>query len=166
MKKTLLAVAVIILLVTAGSAYAATATSQFQVTASVAANCTITSTTLAFGAYDPISANAATPLNQTGSVSVSCTKGAPISVGLDAGLNHTSAIGTTRAMAAGTNYLSYELYLDTGHATVWGNVTPNWATWTSSGKATHAFTIFGQIPSGQDVAIGSYSDTITATVNF
>jgi spore coat protein U-like protein len=167
MKKTLFLTAIIILLAV-GSAYAGTATSQFQVTASVAANCTITSTSLGFGPYDPIVNNAASPLNQTGSVSVSCTKGAGIEVGLDVGLYHTNATGTTRAMkeTASANYLNYELYLDSGHTTVWNNIAPNWATWTSTGKTAHELTIYGQVPSAQDVAIGSYADTITATVNF
>lgn len=167
MKKNLFVVAIITLMA-AGSAYAATATSQFQVTASVAANCSITSTNLAFLAYDPIVTNLTSPLNQTGSVSVSCTKGAPIEVGLDQGTYHANATGTTRAMkeAASVNYLSYELYTDSGHVTVWNNVAPNWAIWTSTGKTAHAFTIYGQVPAAQDVAIGSYADTITATVNF
>ena len=38
-------------------AFAGQATSTFQVTASVAANCTISSSSIAFGGYDPINAN-------------------------------------------------------------------------------------------------------------
>lgn len=169
MKKTLLAAAVIILLVTAGSAYAATATSQFQVSASVAANCTITSTALDFAAYDPVGTNASNPLNVNGSVSVSCTKGAPITVGLDNGASYGlgPSGATFRAMlATGSNYLSYQLYQDSAYSKLWGASGTGLVSWTSTSKASHPFTVYGQIPAGQDVAIGSYKDTITATVNF
>ena len=33
-------------------------------------------------------------------------------------------------------------------------------------KAARNFTVYGRVPSNQDVAAGSYSDTVVATVNF
>jgi spore coat protein U-like protein len=105
-------------------------------------------------------------VDQNGSVTVSCTKGTAITIALDAGANHTFAVGTTRAMKTGTSdYMSYELYTDEPGGTVW-NDTTSVVSWTSTGKASHSFTVFGRVPQGQDVAPGSYSDTITATVNF
>src|SRR5262245_10234324 len=98
----------------ATSATAWPAPSSLPVAASVVASCSITSTTLAFGNYDPIVTNATTPLDVNGSVTITCTKGAATTIGLDAGQNAANAIGTTRAMAtAGPDYLSYELYQDT-----------------------------------------------------
>lgn len=54
---------------------AGSATSNLAVSASIAANCTISTTAVAFGAYDPVVANAATALNATGGVTIGCTKG-------------------------------------------------------------------------------------------
>src|SRR5512143_902396 len=54
---------------------AATATANLGVSATVTNNCTISTTALAFGSYDPVVANASTNLDGTGAVSVACTKG-------------------------------------------------------------------------------------------
>src|SRR5438128_1650300 len=75
------------LLLAAGPALAGSATSNFSVTASVANNCTISTTAIGFGAYDPIVANATTPLDSTGSVTITCTKGAATTLSLNAGNN-------------------------------------------------------------------------------
>ena len=118
-----------------------------------------------FGAYDPVTANATTPLDGIGTVTVTCTKGAPAKVGLSVGSN---AQGTTRRMAGGTAaYLNYELYKDTGRATVWGDTTdtaldippaPN--------RNPRNFTVYGRVATAQDAAVGNYTDTVVATVNF
>ena len=74
---------------------------------------------MAFGNYDSVTANATAPLDGIGTVTVTCTKGAAAKVGLSAGGN---AQGSTRRMAgAAAEYLTYELYKDTGRATVWGD---------------------------------------------
>lgn len=152
----------------AGSSYAATATSSFTVSASVVSSCTISATTLAFGNYDPIVTNVSTPLDVNGSVSITCTKGAATTIGLDAGQNAANAIGTTRAMAtAGPDYLSYELFQDSGHSTLWGNSGASLFTpAVAPTKNVRTFTIYGRIPANQGSTIGSYTDTIVATVNF
>jgi spore coat protein U-like protein len=165
MKRTLLVVATIAFLV-GGTTFAATATSQFQVTATVGANCTITAATLDFAAYDPVGTNATTPLDATGSVSVNCTKGASIWVGLNAGLYGGLGTFGTRAMYNSTDHLGYELYTNAARTTVWGNASGTGASWTSTGMGAHAIDIYGRVGAGQDVSTGSYSDTITATVNF
>jgi spore coat protein U-like protein len=146
-------------------ASAATATANLGVTATVTNNCTISTAALAFGSYDPVVANASTDLNGSGTVSVACTKGTSATVGLGLGSN---ASGSTRRMTDGSgNYLTYELYQDAGHVTIWGNsgaglLSPAVA----PSKATRNFTVYGQVASNQDVTAGSYSDTVVATVNF
>ena len=64
-------------LAAASTAFAGSATSNLAMSANVTANCTISTAAVAFGAYDPIVANAATPLDTTGTVTITCTKGAP-----------------------------------------------------------------------------------------
>ena len=95
------------------------ATASLTVSASVSKNCTITTAPVTFGAYDPVTANATAPLDATGTVTVTCTKGAVAKVGLGTGSN---AEGTTRRMTGGAAaFLTYELYQDSAHATVWGD---------------------------------------------
>jgi spore coat protein U-like protein len=147
------------------SALAATATANLAVGASVANNCTISTSALAFGSYDPVVAHAAANLDGTGTVIVACTRGATSTVGLGLGAN---ASGSTRRMTDGsTNYLSYELYSDSGRTTVWGNsggalYNPGAA----PSKVARNFTVYGRVTSNQDVPAGSYNDTVVATVNF
>jgi spore coat protein U-like protein len=146
-------------------ASAATATANLGVTATVTNNCTISTAALAFGSYDPVVANASTDLNGSGTVSVACTKGTSATVGLGLGSN---ASGSTRRMTdGGGNYLTYELYQDAGHVTIWGNSGAGLLSPAAApSKATRNFTVYGQVASNQDVTAGSYSDTVVATVNF
>ena len=162
------ALAAVAILALAAPALAATATSNFNVTASVTNNCTITSTTLAFGPYDPIVANASTPLDAAGSVDVACTKGAATTIGLSAGNNAASASTTSRAMSNGAGgFLDYEIYSNAGRTTVWTNSGAGlFAPPVAPSKATRSFPTYGRVPAGQDPDTGSYTDTVTATVNF
>jgi spore coat protein U-like protein len=161
--------AVALALGAASSVGAATATSNLSVTASVSANCTISTSAVAFGAYDPLSANASAPLNGTGSVSVTCTNGASTTVTLGQGGNadtgSTTAAPLRRLKDSGTNYLSYALYSDTGRTTVWGDTAGTGVAHTGDGTLT-ALTVYGQIPGGQNAAAASYSDTVVATITF
>ncbi len=64
--------------------------------------------------------------------------------------------------------LNYNLYLDAARTSIWGDGTGGTALFTvaiPSGKAVNV-TIFGRIPAGQDVAAGSYSDSIVVTIQF
>jgi spore coat protein U-like protein len=157
----------LVLLVAMGSRShaAGSASANLNVSASVANNCTISTSPLAFGAYDPVVTNASANLDATGTVTVACTKGATATIGLGLGSN---ASGATRRMTDGSsNFLSYEVYQDSSRSTIWGNsgvglLSPSAA----PSKSTRDFTVYGRIPSNQDVPPGSYGDTVTATVNF
>jgi len=144
---------------------AASATSNLNVTASVGANCTISTATVAFPAYDPVVANASTNDDGTGSVIITCTRGTAATIGLGLGAN---ASGSQRRMKdATTDYLNYELYQDAGRATVWGTTGAGLLSPVAApDKNPRTFTVYGRIPSAQDVPAGSYSDTVVATVNF
>ena len=94
LKTTLVAAAGLLF---ANSTLAATATTTFQVTATVLNSCKVTATDLSFCAYDPV----AGALDGTSTITATCTAGTPYTIGLDAGLNSASAVGTTRAMCSG-----------------------------------------------------------------
>lgn len=164
----------------AGNAVAGSANATLSVTATVSANCTISTTPLAFGAYDPVSVNAAAGIDRagTGTVIVTCTKNsAGVTIGMGLGSN---ASGSTRRMVASgapAEFLTYEIYQPTAttpgaacsSATVWntgaGLFTPTGVTnWGAASAKT--FNVCGTIPKAQDVLVDSYSDTVQATVNF
>jgi spore coat protein U-like protein len=147
------------------SAQSTSSTASLTITASVAKNCTITTTPVAFGSYDSVTANATTPLDGVGAVIVTCTKGAPAKVGLNDGSN---AQGTTRRMSQGAaDFLTYELYKDTGHVTRWGNTTDTSLDIPAAPNQTpRSFPVYGRVAPAQAAAVGSYTDTVMATVNF
>jgi spore coat protein U-like protein len=147
------------------SVQAGAATANLQVSATVSANCTITTAAVAFPAYDPIVTHSATNDDGTGTVTITCTKGTLATVGLGLGAN---ASGSQRRMKdATTDYLNYALYLDSGRTTIWGTASPNLLTPVAApDKNPRPFTVYGRIPSAQDVPAGSYTDTVVATVNF
>jgi spore coat protein U-like protein len=164
-----LPVLALLVLLSAGPAFAATATSSFQVTASVAANCTISSTSIDFGVYDPVVNNITNPLDQTGTVMITCTKGAVTTIELDAGQNNGlgPSGGTYRAMKSGSDYLSYNIYQDSNRVTLWSTgVSGRYTPPAAPNKNPRTFTTYGRVPAGQDVPSGPYLDSVIATVNF
>lgn len=146
---------------------ALTATANLSVTATVSNNCAISTAAVAFGAYDPIVTHAATPLDATGTVTITCTQGTSRTVGLNLGSNATGS--TRRMVSGGTNYLTYELYKEAGRTNIWGNsgadlVTP--ATDPAASNAPVDLTVYGRVPAAQNVVAGNYADTVVATVTF
>lgn len=156
----------------APSAHAQVASSSFPVSAAVAAVCSISTAPLAFGNYDPIVANATTHLDINGSVTVTCTRGTQVYIELNPGTHGASAVGTTRAMQSGvSDFLNYELFSENTLSTVWGLGDPGvggfgFAPLPAANRNPRVFPIYGRVPSGQDSAVGNYTDTVQATVNF
>lgn len=139
------------------SAYAATTGTSFTVTATVATVCSVTATDLSFGAYDAVLGNVA-----TNTVSVTCTSGGGYTVGLDNGLYFST---TRRMKNAGTDYLGYELYKEVGHTNRWGSSGGDLVSGIGSGAA-QALTVYGNLPAGQGLIAGSYTDIIQVTVTY
>jgi spore coat protein U-like protein len=66
-----------------------------------------------------------------------------------------------------SNYMNYNIFLNSGRTTIWN--TTNVSSSTSTSRFTPlggGLVGYGRVPAGQDIAIGAYSDTITATVNY
>lgn len=145
---------------------ALTATTTFNVTATVLKACAMsTPGTLAFGTYVPAGGNTATT-----SFTVTCTFGTPYSVGLSPG-TAVGATVTARAMtsasaSAGNNTLNYGLYKDVALGTNWDN-SASGTGYTGNGAA-QTLTIYGAIPAGQYGAApaSDYLDTITVTLTY
>ena len=158
-----LGVALALMCPAAGIADSATAT--IAVSATVRRNCVITTAPLAFGTYDPIVANATTPLDGSATVTIACTMGTPATIGLDDGAN---ASASQRRLTNGSNaYMDYQIYLDSGYATTWGNAVENRLdAGVSPSKQPREFPVYARIPGAQDVPVGPFSDSVVATVNF
>lgn len=165
MKRTVLSLIVLTAAIVAAPAFAAQQTANLSVTASVSAMCSITTTAVAFGAYDPVVANASTDLTAAGSVNVACTKGTPATIDLGNGGNFS---GGSRRMGSGSDFLNYALYKDAARTQVWGTGLAGGSTlaYNAATKASTVVPVYGTVPQNQDVTVGAYSDTVVATINY
>jgi spore coat protein U-like protein len=137
-------------------------TFAFQVNASVVNNCNISATNVAFGAAGVLNSQ----LRATGAITAQCTNGDAFKIALNGGASGN--VGT-RAMqrSGGGGAVNYQLYLDSGYGSAWGDGTGGTATAAGTGTgAQQVFTVYGQVPAQSTPAPGNYSDTITATIYF
>jgi spore coat protein U-like protein len=139
------------------------ATTTFSVTATVLASCTVSAGTLAFGNYTPTDGS---PVDATSTVNVVCTNGTSYTVALDGGSTANNV--AARAMSdGGSHALSYEIYDDASHATMWGDGTGATVTQSGTGNgATQGLTAYGRVPASQFAVAGNYADTVTVTVSY
>jgi spore coat protein U-like protein len=157
---------------------ASSAAGSLSITATVVSNCVISADALDFGLYDPMLANAAAPRNASANLTIACTKGSSPSITIDLG-RHAS--GGSRYMrittAAFADTLRYELYQPPTPGTnsacsfpgakLWG-AAPSQAFQPTqpTSRTARSYNVCGTIPAGQGVSVGSYADTVVATVNF
>jgi|ERR1051325_56852 spore coat protein U-like protein len=143
-------------------ANAGTATATFTSQIAVMAACAINSAaSLNFGTQGVLAAN----VDQSSTISVTCTNTTPYTIGLDAGTG-TGATVAARKLSSGGNTVTYTLYADAAHTTIWGN-TPATDTVTGTGNgSSQSFTVYGRVPPQGAPAPGNYSDTITVTVMY
>lgn len=135
-----------------------------------AVTCSVSATATSFGSYNPLSS-----LNTdgTGTVTVTCSNVISLLVSYEILLSKGgSGSFATRHMSSGANTLSYNLYTSILRTTIWGDGTGG------SGKVTDGYllgvlvptvrnyTVYGRIPAQQNVASGSYADSITVTINY
>lgn len=144
-----------------------TATTTFNVTLTLTANCTIAAAPLNFGSHGVLNA----PINQQGTVTVTCTATTPYNVGLDAG-NVTGSTVAARLMAGTatgntTTTIAFQLYQDTGRTTVWGN-TQDTSTVAGTGNGiAQPIPVYGQVPAATTTPRpDTYQTVVTATVFF
>lgn len=144
--------------------YAATTSSTLSVDATVTANCTVSTSALAFGNVNPLSGS---DIDGAGGISVTCTSGTAWTAAAGIG-SGSGASFASRRLTSGSNLLNYNLYTDAARSSVWGDGTASTATigGTGNGSAQSA-TVYGRIGSGQTgVPPGSYADTVSVTVTY
>ena len=128
-----------------------------------AASCTIDSVSdVNFGTYDVFSSFANN--NGVGNITINCKGSASaFIVALSSGQSNSYI---SRLMKSGGNALSYNLYTSAARNIIWGDGTGGSSTMMINKNDTATLSLFGQIPAGQDAAVGAYTDNITTIVNF
>jgi spore coat protein U-like protein len=127
-------------------------------------SCTFqTVTAVSFGAYNVFATGPNN--NGVGSLTIRCVRGGgpAFAVTLSTGQSNNYA---SRVMKSGVNQLNYNLYTSAARTTVWGDGSGGSSAFAINADATTALSVFGRIPAGQDAAVGTYTDSITATVTF
>ena len=163
-------IVVLLLLCAMAAARAATATGSLTVQITVTASCTISAATLNFGTLGG-TAVIASATNASANVSVTCTSGSPYSIGMDNGAN---ASGSQRRMKSGTNFLNYNLYVDSGLTNAWTTASSSTTCSTANScylgtgsGSTQTVPVYGRMPAvGSAPPPGTYSDTVTMTITY
>jgi spore coat protein U-like protein len=144
------------------------------------ATCSVNSTGLAFGAYQPITFPGkltSADKTSTATVTVSCsgllTAGAysislgPAHYGAGNGISTRYLNNTPN----GGSPMAYNVYTSATYGTVWGNGTTGAVISGSAplilGSSTNNHTVYGKIPANQTtLKAGSFSDSLTMTITY
>jgi spore coat protein U-like protein len=145
----------ILLAVAIGTLYASDADAQA---------CTISATSVNFGSYNVFNGS---DTDSTGTVTYRCNGSAHnITIGLTQG---ASASFNQRQMQKGAEALTYNLFLDAARSTIWGDGTSGTSVYSIGNPPNNTnvnLTVYGRVTAGQDVSAGTFSDTVTAVINF
>ena len=130
-----------------------------------AAQCSISTTSVNFGSYNVFVPSAS---DSAGSLTYRCLLPLSVQITLTKG---SSATFSPRTLIKAAEPLQYNLYRDASRSLIWGDGTGGTsiysATVTIFQIATNiAVTVYGRIPARQDISAGTYTDTVTATINF
>jgi spore coat protein U-like protein len=156
-----------VLLAMAGAAQAATKTSSFTVSATVASNCLISAANLDLGTFDGTN-----DLDTaTSNITVRCTTGLPFSVGLSEGLHGSFANRKLKIAGTDPDTLVYNLYTDSARTIIWNETTNRSGgigAGMSSGSAV-TVPVYGKLLASENDGLGKaglYNDTIVATITY
>lgn len=142
---------------------------------SAVANCIglFTITPVSFGTYSPASGSNLTSTGNiqidkfTNCINVLQAVSTSFTVKLSTGSSGNYASRTMTNPLFVTTPLQYNLYTSIGTgATIWGDGTGGSGSIAQVGTSNINIPIYGVIPAGQNPGIGSYSDTITTTIEF
>ncbi|SEK61326.1 Spore coat protein U (SCPU) domain-containing protein [Roseateles sp. YR242] len=144
---------------------AGTVNSAIGASVLVTSSCSLSGTTLNFGnALNPVSGGAT---DATSTLTVQCTATTPYTISLNAGTNTGGGTNYTgRVLKSGSYSLPYQLYVDTGRTSIWGNGTAS-ATYSAQGSGNpQNILIYGRLPSLTGIPPGVYTDTVTVTISY
>jgi spore coat protein U-like protein len=146
-----------------GPASAATTTNTFNVQIIIAAECTIQSAAdLDFGSTGVLD----TVVDATTTIDVQCTDTTPYNIGLDAGTGTGATVAARLMTGSGAPTVTYSLYQDSGHSTVWGETIGTDTVSGTGNGAVQSYTVYGRVPVQSTPAADTYTDVITVTVTY
>lgn len=141
------------------NAFTGVVTTTFYIQAIVSSDCRIDGTSaLDFGT---VPGSLDRNLDSQATVTVTCN-GTAYRVGLSYGLH---AQGTQRRMRGPGGYVGYELYRDASRTLRWGSAKQDGLAQTGNGHP-QILPVYGRVPAQSITADGTYSDTITVTVEY
>jgi len=86
------------------------------------------------------------------------------------GRSSNSGVFNPRQMklATGTDLMNYNLFNNNARTRIWGDGTGGTFTTTRTVRRNRpvTLTVYGRITAGQDVSIGTYSDTLVVTITW
>jgi spore coat protein U-like protein len=143
----------------AGSAVAATKTGQFAVRAQVIDECQVSASDLDFGSYNPNGSARASM-----SLTVKCAPHSNVTIFLGPG---SSGNPKKRTLRYGEATMRYQIYKD---AALTDAIDSNGITFhlkpnDNNGQPV-TYMVYGDVPSGQSVPLGGYSDIVQVTINY
>lgn len=134
-------------------------------------SCTISSPpNINFGAYDPFSTSA---LDGAGTGTIFCSTNRTseaVSLSISASAGSAGSFAPRKMNGPSGNRLDYYVYIDANRTQNFGTGVSgtfvDGGSFTLRPSRTLTHTLYGRITAGQDVAVGSYTDTLVYTVNF
>jgi spore coat protein U-like protein len=128
-----------------------------------AAQCTVATTSVNFGSYNVFTP---APTDSTGTVVLDCNGGAH-HVRITLGRGGASTF--LRYMEKASERLYYNLFKDAARIVIWGDGTggaDDQIVANPPNNMEYRLTIYGRLWALQDVSAGTYTDTVTVTVNY
>lgn len=125
--------------------------------------CTLRSTPGAsFGSYNVFTA---TPLDTTTTITYRCTAALAVTIEISIGSSTSYAARTLRS---GSQTLSYNLYRDAARTQIWGDGSAQTVRYgpVIGLLSDVVVPVYARIPARQDVATGSYTDTVVVTLHY
>ncbi len=129
---------------------------------SAEAACTLSATGVAFGTYDVFQVS---PTDSTGSITYRCGNDRGIRIAISSGRSGTYV---NRTLTQGAENLLYNLFYG-GFSQVWGDGSGGTTTYYAANPPKNrdvVLTVYGRLAAAQDVAIGSYTDTVVVTLEY
>jgi spore coat protein U-like protein len=126
----------------------------------VSPGCGIGANSLNFGNYSGAMLDATTTLQ------IACTSGTSYNVGLNAGIGYGATVNIRKMTGPAGALLNYGIFSNSTRSHNWGNTVGADTVSGTGNNAIQNLIVYGEIPAGQSVGTGSYTDTIIATLTY